>query len=263
MSEKIGLGIITYNRPDYFERIIKNVPLDVLDEIVVVNDGTPYEGNIPAHLIQHTTNKGVGVSKNDALRYLQAKNCDHFFLMEDDILINDKNVFHKYIETSKHTGIQHLNFSQHGLMNKFPRTEIPAPRVVIDFPNNIQIALYPHCVGAFSYYSKTCIDSVGLLDEDFYNAWEHVEHTYRIINNGLHPDFWWFADIANSNSYLSDIPWTAATSTISSKSNHSAVVAKANVVFMKKHATLPTLIPVSPVNKVKQSLKDIYNKWKI
>lgn len=263
MGEKIGLGIVTYKRPDYFKRVFETVPLDILDEVVVVNDGTPYEYIPPVHHIQHKTNKGVGISKNNALRYLQSKNCDHYFLMEDDILIKDNNVFLHYINISKLTGIQHLNYSQHGLMNKHPRTDIPAPRAVIDYPDNIKLALYPHCVGAFSYYSKACLDKVGILDEDFYNAWEHVEHTYRIILNKMHPDFWWFADVENSNNFLTDIPWTAATSTISSNKNHSTIVRDANNAFMRKHATLPTSLPVNSIEQVKQSLKNIFNLWKI
>ena len=116
---KIGLGIVTHNRPDYFKEIIKHVPVDVVDELVIVNDGTPYTGaDSPGVLIQHDTNKGVGVSKNDALRHLQSRGCEHFFLMEDDIIIKNKAVFEQYIRASKLTGIQHFNYSQHGWMNR-------------------------------------------------------------------------------------------------------------------------------------------------
>jgi hypothetical protein len=49
------------------------------------------------------------------------------------------------------------------------------------------------------------LEQVGLIDERFYNAFDHVEHTYRIIKAGFHPNFWWFADVANSHDLLSDI----------------------------------------------------------
>jgi glycosyltransferase involved in cell wall biosynthesis len=176
MSQKIGLGIVTYNRPDYFKKIFASVPLYAVDEIVVVNDGTPYE-EIPVPLIQHETNKGVGISKNDAMKHLLAKGCDYIFLMEDDIIIKDPTVFQKYIEASKETGIQHFNYSQHGLMNKHANTNIPSPKTKIEYNNGIKIELYPHCVGAFSFYTRKCLETVGLLDETFYNATEHVEHT--------------------------------------------------------------------------------------
>ena len=257
MSEKIGLGIVTYNRPDYFKKIFASVPLDAVDEIVVVNDGTPY-GEITIPLIQHEVNKGVGISKNDAFKHLLSKGCDYIFLMEDDIIIKDSTVFQKYIQASKETGIQHFNYSQHGLMNKFANTNIPSPKTKIEYNNGIKIELYPHCVGAFSFYTRKCLEQVGLLDETFYNATEHVEHTYSIIKNNMHPPFWWFADIENSNIYLDDIPWSLQTSTISSKPNHNNMVRKGLDHFKNKHGVeLFKIIPES-LDVVKTKLKEIY-----
>jgi len=260
MSDKIGLGIVTYNRPDYFKQIFQAVPQQAVDEIVVVVDGLPYKQQIPVAVIQHETNKGVGISKNDALRHLMARGCDHFFLMEDDIIIKDPSVFQRYIDTSKQTGIQHFNYSQHGLMNKVLNSDTPNPRFIVEYSADTSVALYPHCVGAFSYYSRKCLETVGLIDEMFYNACEHVEHTYRIIQHDMHPPFWSFADIADSNKYLSDIPWTIQTSTISSRSDHQQLVSQADKLFFNKHNTLPVRIPVLPPSEVKLKLKEIYQQ---
>lgn len=258
MSEKIGLGIVTYKRPDYFNEIIKHVPFDDIDEIVVVNDGTPYDISPSNYtLIQHDVNKGVGKSKNNALKYLQSKNCDHFFLMEDDIIITDKSVFSRYIDASKQTGIQHFNYSQHGLMNKHPNSNIPNPRVRIDY-KDISIDLYMHCVGAFSYYSKKCLESVGLIDEFYFNATEHLDHTYCIIKKNMHPPFWWFVDIASSNSYLSDFPWSVETSTISQHTNRKKIIQESYDFFQKKHGHHILNTPNVDIKEVQQLLKDIY-----
>ena len=257
MSEKIGLGVVTYNRPEYFKKIFQSIPIHRLDSFVVVNDGTPY-GELEVSLIQHETNKGVGISKNDALRYLLERDCDYIFLMEDDIIIKDPDVFQKYIDASKETGIQHFNYSQHGVMNKLPNSNTPAPKTKIEYKNGISIELYPHCVGAFSFYTKKCLNDVGLLDEHFYNATEHVEHTFSIIKKGMHPPFWWFADIADSNKYLTDIPWSPQTSTISSKPDHVEMVTKGLKYFEQKHKENLFRIPVQSLESVKQSLKNIY-----
>ena len=260
---KIGLGIVTHNRPDYFKEIIKHVPVDVVDELVIVNDGTPYTvADSPGVLIQHDTNKGVGVSKNDALRHLQSKGCEHFFLMEDDIIIKNKAVFEQYIRASKLTGIQHFNYSQHGWMNRKiidnRPSDVPNPKVEIDY-GDVEIALYMHCVGAFSYYSKRCLDEVGLIDERFFNACEHVDHTYQIIKRNMHPQFWWFADLANTNDFLADIPWSRHTSTISSRTDHNDLVRAADQVFLSKNGLVPVQIPQAPINEVQQKLKDIHS----
>jgi glycosyltransferase involved in cell wall biosynthesis len=258
MSKKIGLGIMTYNRPDYFKKIFSSVPKDKVDELVVVNDGTPYDFSIDANLIQHETNKGIGISKNDAMKHLLDKGCEYIFLMEDDIIINDPNVFSAYINASEETGIQHFNYSQHGLMNKFPNSETPNPRVKIDYRNDVSVELYPHCVGAFCFYTKKCLDKVGLMDEKFYNATEHLEHTYNVIKSDMHPPFWWFADIANSNKYLSDIPWSVSTSTISSSPKHRETVQKGLNYFYEKHGVELLRIPSLPIDAVQNKLKQIY-----
>jgi len=43
------------------------------------------------------------------------------------------------------------------------------------------------------------------MDEQFYNALEHVDHTYQIIKAGYHPPFRWFADVQGSENCLKDI----------------------------------------------------------
>ena len=258
MSNKIGLGIMTYKRPDYFKKIFSSVPKDKVEELVVVNDGTPYDFDIDATLIQHETNKGIGISKNDAMKYLLDKGCEYIFLMEDDIIIDDLSVFDAYINASKETGIQHFNYSQHGLMNKFTNSQNPKPRVKIDYKNNISVELYLHCVGAFSFYTKKCLDTVGLMDENFFNATEHLEHTYNIIKKEMHPPFWWFADIANSNKYLSDIPWSVSTSTISSSPKHNEMVLKGLRYFGNKHGEELLKIQSPSLNEVQNILKNIY-----
>jgi glycosyltransferase involved in cell wall biosynthesis len=102
---KIGVGIVTCDRFNYLEKCLLSLP-DFDGPIVIVNDGKQdIEAKIKKlhsrekiHLIQHAANKGVGISKNDALTYLLSQDVEHFFLLEDDIIILDKTIFQKYID---------------------------------------------------------------------------------------------------------------------------------------------------------------------
>jgi glycosyltransferase involved in cell wall biosynthesis len=206
-------------------------------------------------------NVGVAKSKNNAIKYLLDKGCDHIFIIEDDIYIKDPKVFQKYIEASKATGIQHFNFSQHGVMNKtFDGLSTPNPRMIVKY-GEIQVPLYPHCVGAFSYFSRKCLETVGLMDEQYYNACEHMDHTLGIIKAGMHPPFWYFADIENSWEYLGDEPWSLQQSTISSKADHSEVMRAADQVFFKKHGHYPLQTPLTDEEGVVKSLKEIKKNY--
>ena len=269
-SEKIGVGIITKDRSSLLEKLLVSlepcINAGIVDHVIVVNDGDKLPDSIElgfdVTFTTNTQNLGVGKCKNIALRYLQEHEVDHFFLIEDDIFIKNPDVFEKYIEAARVTGIQHFNFSQHGVMNKtFDGKSNPDPRKVVDY-GTVKIGLYPHCVGAFSYYSKLCLDTAGLLDEEYFNACEHVDHTYGIIKAGLHPSFWYFADIDESWEYLGDEPWSIQTSTISSNANHKEIMKAADAIFVKKHDCYPFEIPSVNIAEVGAILKDLVSKYR-
>ena len=258
-GETIGVGVSTFNRESTLQILCGSLDkCDNIDSRIIINDGLPFEYmTYYGRTIHNETNLGVGKSKNKALRYLLDQGCDHIFLIEDDIHIKDPTVFKKYIQASKVSGIQHFNFSQHGMMNKtFDGSKTPNPRLIIDYKSS-QIALYPHCVGAFSYYSRKCLEDVGLLDERYYNACEHVDHTYEIIKKGYHPPFWYFADIDKSWEYLGDREWSLANSTISSNPNHKQMMNDADKIFVEKHGRLPGQIVLTSEEDVVKSLKEI------
>jgi GT2 family glycosyltransferase len=211
VKERIGIGIITKDREEFFWKCWKSLEIccDHIDEYVVVNDGKPYSGTPTIYsntvdLIQHTKNTGVAISKNQALQHLLDKGCDHIFLIEDDMLIKDPNIFEAYINASKKSGVQHMMFGYHGPANRNGVSKgKPHPRLVVDY-GDFSLALNQHCVGAFCYYTKACLDDVGLIDEEFRNAFDHVSHSYELALKGYSTPYWWWADLANSTDYIEE-----------------------------------------------------------
>jgi glycosyltransferase involved in cell wall biosynthesis len=237
-----------------------------LDRVVVVNDGALVSSEIlreaghgRAEFLQNESNLGVGKSKNRALRHLLRAGIDHLFLMEDDIFVKDGRVFEQYVEAARITGIQHLNFSQHGPKNKSP-DGISDPVTTFEY-GSLQIALHRHCVGAFCYYSRGCIEAVGLMDEDFYNGGEHLEHTYRILRAELHPPFWFFADVDRSEELLGEEPWSVSQSLIASRADQAELVRQSDALFQAKYGHQVGRIPVAGKGAVMRSLRRIQNKY--
>jgi glycosyltransferase involved in cell wall biosynthesis len=258
-GQKVGCGIVTYNRPALLKKLYDSLPAEIIDRVVIINDGdvypefSAYDSEV---FFNNETNLGVGKSKNRALSRLMDAGCEHLFLIEDDIYIKSPEVFELYILTSTLTGIQHLNYSQHGLMNKTPSGEANAV-YRIDYGNGINLPLYRHCVGAFSYYSKRSLEAAGLMDETYHNAFEHVDHTLAIINQNMHPPFWFFADIDNSQLYLGDEPWTLEGSTISSDTLHRKNALAAIEHFTLKHGCEPVRHPLASDQELMDSLNSI------
>jgi hypothetical protein len=212
LPNKIGIGLITCDRPEFFKISYKSLEYNYDASFVVVDDGieTPIrdfidfteDGN--AHYIKTNGKEGVAVAKNKALQYLKDCRCEHIFLVEDDIEITDVNVFDLYVKASKSTGIKHFNFGLHGNHN----TDLngnPVFRKIVNYPDGTKIILYPNILGALSYYHIDTLNAVGLIDEQFYNALEHVDHSYQIIKAGFHPYFRWFADVEGANQMIKDI----------------------------------------------------------
>lgn len=274
--DTVGFGMVTYNAEDRIRQSAFTVP-SWIKNFVIVNDGTPYpEDAYPesAHIIQHEKNECVGKAKSNAIQYLMDKGCEHIFIMEDDILIKDEKVFEEYIKHSLITGIKHLNFGLHGPANKKgaqsfsnleeraqqQTSEEPNPRMVVKYDDDINIALYPNCVGAFSYYRRDVIEKIGVFDPKFKNAWEHVDHTYETIKKGYHPSFWYFADIQGSWDYLTDIPNSIENSTIARSPTWERNYKVGMEHYKKKHGMYPTQTPIMKPEMVQQQLQMLYQR---
>lgn len=259
---KIGLGIVTYNRPNYYTQCIEAVDQNRRDltHIVVVNDGTPYLGVktpdwVNEH-IQHGTNKSVGVAKNSAMHALMLAGCDHIFIMEDDMILKSPDIFKKYIEAAISSGIFHLNFALHGPANM--KDGKPNPRQIVEYDDGVKVVLYPHCVGAFTYFHRGIIMNVGYHDERFKNAWEHVEYAARVIKKGLHPPFWWFADIENSDQYITEIVGSiGGGSSINHTPEWTTNMRRGALWFKAKHGNIPVQVPDTPADQVAEIVNRI------
>jgi glycosyltransferase involved in cell wall biosynthesis len=272
--DSIGVGMVTYNAPDRIKQSAKTVP-SWIKHFVIVNDGTPYDPTVypeNAHIIQHEHNKSVGQAKNTAMKYLLEQGCEHIFIMEDDILIQTGEVFDAYIKTSLMTGIKHLNYGLQGPANKKGSqgfkslderaqqehlTE-PNPRQIIKYTEGIEVALYPNCVGAFSYYQREALEGVGLFDDVYKNAWEHVDHTMAAFKKGYTTPYWWFADINNSWKYIKDIPGCIENSTIGHTDTWKDNFNRGFLHFKRKYGFGPTEVPDTKPEHLNQLLNILF-----
>jgi GT2 family glycosyltransferase len=192
-NEKIGIGVITYNREESFKNVINAIKdIDYLDEIIIIkHQDKPYKKYHPKTFVNDKikyknviNDLGVASVKNAAMKELLNKKCDHIFTIEDDLEVIDKNVFKYYIDAAKKNNIDHLNFC-HTLKNSLC--------------NINGLSFYGNLCGVFQYFTRRGLDIVGLMDERYINALEHVEHSYRFHLMGLTaPKFHIFPDIENS-----------------------------------------------------------------
>jgi GT2 family glycosyltransferase len=118
-----------------------------------------------------------------------------------------------------------MNFAHHGPMNSLKGAKRTFGLATV----------YPHCIGAFSYYTRKVLERVGLMDENFVNAYEHVHHTWRIANHNFTTPFWYFADHPQSHLMLEEIPGSISNSSIRIREDWQTNIGKAKEYWIKKH----------------------------
>ena len=250
-NSHIGLGVVSFNRPGALSALLKN--LDQFGwggaqvRVVVVDE--PYDefkyGNVSRngrHVVLFKENGGMGSAKNLVLDYLLANDCKHIFIIEDDILMSSRHVCEHYTEYAIKAGVPHLNFALHGPLNNGQGRWLQWKR-----DSNIgmdRVWVFPHCVGAFSYYTNDIINLVGKFDENFYNAWEHVEHTWRITLTKQTPPFWYFMDHPESDNFLTEIRGALSKSVIRASPKHHHNIRLGKAYWIEKHGQF---LPPKPV----------------
>ena len=250
----IGVGIITCNRIDMYKKCRDSIKEDWYDELVTVNDG---DESIVCHVgdyIETSGGEGVGKAKNLAFKHLLEKGCDYIILVEDDMLFKG-NIFEEYIKAYKKTGIEHFMFAYHGPANKGMVSKgAPMPRKVIDY-YDFKISLNENCVGAVCFYTRNCLEEVGILDEKYTNAYEHVDHSYELSKHGYTTPYWWWPDIANSLDYVEEQACSEENSAIRPRKDWQNNIQESWATFENKHGMGPTAIPDTPFDQVADFLK--------
>lgn len=200
----VGIGITTYNRPEAFEQclsaVLEHAPTGA--HIFVSDDGSDvdeYEQPFARAESEGVTvfraeHANVATSKNRLLTAMMAEGVDHLFLVEDDMVPISPRAFRSYIKGSERWGTQHSMFAHHGTRN----FQVDADHA---------FTYHYECVGSWVYYSAAAIAEVGLMDEAFDNAWEHVVHSMLLADAGFCGKGEWrrWPDVSHSYDLINEV----------------------------------------------------------
>jgi len=214
---EIGVALITFNRPKYYRQVLESLPRNEFSTLIVVNDGTnSYAKKEDADIvISNDEQLGVAKSKNIAINALLENNKDikHLFIIEDDILVKDPKVFQYYIKAAESTGIHHLCYEKVAGNEK-------TLKYTLEQPDGVKIGFYNNPQGAFMYVNVNIIKKLGMFDEGYINAFEHIDFEYNLSKKAVAPPFWYFPDLLNSEEYLTDIEGSSENSSITNKDKY-------------------------------------------
>jgi hypothetical protein len=255
VSSKIGIGITTYNSEDYFKTLWDSLQCCRYDELVVVNGGEKYKEIYECGWIQHNINYYPSVCRNDAINFLLNRGCEHIFLIEDDMIIKNKNIFNEYIKASQESGLKYFSFTSMSWDSGpiFNRT----PRLKVNYKNNVSVSFYRNMCNEFTYHHSSCFQKTGLYDTQFRDPFD-IDMAYRESKTDYAAPFWWFADISNSDDFIENN--TNAKSRLQSErpdGSREQRIREQWELFYKKHGKLVQEIPDTPEKEVVKFLKTI------
>lgn len=253
-TNKIGIGIVTYNSENYFKDLWNSLQSSCarFDELVVVNGGNKYEGLYECSWIQHNINYYPAVCRNDAINFLLNRDCDHIFLIEDDMIIKDGNIFNKYIEASKASGLKYFSFCSTSWESGKPGNR--TPRLTVEYNKNVSVSFYKNMCNEFTYHHRSAFVNTGLYDTQFRDPFD-IDMAYRESQEGHAAPFWWFADVTGSDDLICNNP--VAVSRLQSDrpdGSREQRIQEQWKLFINKHGMMVNQIPDLSKDKVIEQL---------
>lgn len=255
---RTGVGLITFNRPEFYQTTLASIRETTFDSFVIVNDGDlNYCKSTDADsVIFNNSQLGVSKTKNKAIQYLLNENCTDIFIFEDDTVIKNVEAFDQYIATSEISNIPHLCFGPVEITHKYQKNL----KLTCMYSKDIGIDMYHHPQGGLMYFNVTKLNSNEcLFDENYFNAFEHIDISYNLIKQGKMPPFWYFPDIHQSSKYIESISSSSTNSTITNKENYQKNVASSAKYFTEKWGLFTNQIPEAneeTVIKILRRLRD-------
>lgn len=175
---RIGLAISTRNRhgiyePNY-ERWRTMMPDDSV--LVVVDDAS----NPPAKnaTFRFDQNVGIAPTKNKCIELLLEAGCEHLFLADDDCYPIDPNWYEPYV-----------NNPEPHLMAIYEKQD---SAIFKELGRDDKTIWFNFTRGYFLYFTRECIERVGMFDTDFTDIprgiagmYEHTNLSDRIYAAGL------------------------------------------------------------------------------
>ena len=252
MNPTFSIGILTCDRPEFFDHCINSIRFVHASHLIIVNSGTHDTYFSPEFAVKskileskndQKTPASIASGKNHIVQvFLESTQDDFLYIIEDDVRVVNPRIFYDYIELSLESGLQHLIWGGGGPNNRRPNKD-PIAIHQIEYTNGQVAVFYKHCVGMFNLYSRKLLEKIGGFDEKFVNSMEHVDHSYRAVKEGFLPAYGVWPDLQDSNECLFDQDPDFEKSTMKEKSRVNVNVADAVKYFIEKHGFSPYNFP--------------------
>jgi glycosyltransferase involved in cell wall biosynthesis len=204
ISNNIGVGILSYNRPASLRRLIDSIRChtDLRRTTVFISDDGSTDQTLLDYLatlershnfvVLRGSRLGVAGNSNRLLRCLSRFR--HGLLLNDDVEVMARGWDSFYALAADRTGLHHFCMRQPGVYGARHGTQVQRNDVALTVVGD-----KPH--GAVLYFDQAVLEKTGYFDEEMFGLYgmEHVDWSERAqqVNNAAG-----FFDVAGSDTYF-------------------------------------------------------------
>jgi hypothetical protein len=119
------------------------------------------------------------------------------------MIIKDANIFDRYIQASKVSGLKYFSYVSTSWESGTPGNRIP--RLTVEYSKNVSVSFYKNMCNEFTYHHYTAFKQTGLYDTQFRDPFD-IDLAFRESKSNYAAPFWWFADVTGSDDLICNNP---------------------------------------------------------
>ena len=119
---------------------------------------------------------------NYGVRHFLDKDVEHIFILGDQLMILDDDVFINYIKVSEQTNIEFLTYSRD---EDDPFGEKNNNRLTVELKEGMQLLLSKGFNGHLMYCRKSVFEKVGFFDERYRSSFESSDFSNVVVIKAL------------------------------------------------------------------------------
>ena len=244
------VAIVSCNRSEGCKRLYESIDKRRVDVIVVVCnfDECPYDW-VPENTVKIADKRPVVFQKSFINQYAIDHLYEDLFIVEDDVVVDDNDVWDYFIEFSKVSGIRHSNWNT-AVKNQH----------ILDYKvnENITGTIHHNAQGCFQHFHKSILHDVR-WDTSYVNAFEHGDVEYDLSLKKLIPPFWANVSPKGVEKYLTMND--DGESTITDKEGYEENVKRSLDHWIMKWGKGPSAIAPTTIDKVMRSIKILQKQY--
>lgn len=260
---KTVVAVTTYKREDLAKRLLESIDTNQVKIYLLQDDsdGSSYSNEFFEYIETLTNDgslvykgfegqNGIGVLKQDAVDFAKKNDFEHLFIVEDDVVVKDNDIWAKFRIFSLITGVKHTNWNDPVKNTKIGEFKV-SPEEFGDIHNDAPCA-------CFQYFHSSIFDEFE-FDVKYVNGFEHGDVEMQLASKGYIPPYRAFVSPQGVSDYLEHDD--GGESTITNKEGYSENIKNGLDLWIQKWGKHPAQLTIPTTERVVKRISKIRERY--